>query len=211
MSWVIKAITSAIAVFVATNIDDLLLLAVFFTQVNPTFGKRQIIVGQYLGFTALILVSLPGFFGGLIVPRPFIGLLGLIPIAIGIIQLLKRKPGVEVQLVKPEASSTPEHSLFRSFVSPQTYSVAAVTFANGGDNIGIYVPLFASSNFARMAVILGSFFILVGVWCYLAYQTARHRGVTQVLTRYGNALVPLVLIGLGIYILLDSSTITLLL
>lgn len=211
MSWVIKAITSAIAVFVATNIDDLLLLAVFFTQVNPTFGKRQIIVGQYLGFTALILASLPGFFGGLIVPRAFIGLLGLVPITIGIIQLLKREPGAQVQAVASEASRTPEHSLFRSFVSPQTYSVAAVTFANGGDNIGIYVPLFASSDLAHLAVILGSFFILVGVWCYLAYQTVRHRAVTQVLTRYGKALVPLVLIGLGIYILLDSGTATLLL
>ncbi len=208
MSWVIKAITSAIAVFVATNIDDFFLLAVFFTQVNPTFGKRQIIVGQYLGFTALILASLPGFFGGLIVPRAFIGLLGLVPIAIGIIQLLKREPGVQVQVVKPEASSPPEHSLFRSFVSSQTYSVAAVTIANGGDNIGIYVPLFASSDFARLAVILGSFFILVGVWCYLAYQTARHR-VAPLLTRYGKALVPLVLIGLGIYILLDSGAVML--
>jgi len=214
MSWLIGAITSAIAAFVATNIDDLLLLALFFTQVNGTFGKRHIIVGQYLGFTALILASLPGFFGGLIVPRAFIGLLGLVPIAIGIIQLLKREETIsQVQAVadNPETPNPTVPSLFGSFVSSQSYSVAAVTIANGGDNIGIYVPLFASSDFARLAVILSLFFILIGVWCYLAYQIACHRSVTPVLTRYGKALVPLVLIGLGIYILLDSGTATLLL
>lgn len=214
MSWLAGAIASALAAFVATNIDDLLLLALFFSQVNVTFRKRHIVAGQYLGFTALILASLPGFFGGLIVPRPWIGLLGLVPIAIGISQLIKREENTSsVQAVadNPGAPNTPVRSLFVSLVSPQTYHVAAITFANGGDNIGIYVPFFASSNFARLGVILSVFFILVGIWCYLAYQLTRHRAVTQVLTRYGNALVPLVLIGLGIYILLESGTSTLLL
>lgn len=214
MSWLARAIATAIAAFVATNIDDLLLLALFFSQVNVTLRKRHIVVGQYLGFTALLLASLPGFFGGLIVPRAWIGLLGLVPIAIGISQLFKREETASlVQAVadNPEAPNTPVHSLCGSFVSPQTYGVAAVTFANGGDNIGIYVPLFASSDFARLGVILSVFFILVGIWCYLAYQLTRHRAVTQVLTRYGNALVPLVLIGLGVYILVESGTPTLLL
>lgn len=213
MSWLAGAIATAIAAFVATNIDDLLLLALFFSQVNVTFRKRHIVAGQYLGFTALLLASLPGFFGGLIVPRAWIGLLGLVPIAIGISQLFKREESASlVQAVadNPEAPNTPLQSLFGSFVSPQTYGVAAVTFANGGDNIGIYVPLFASSDLARLGVILSVFFILVGIWCYLAYQLTRHRAVTQVLTRYGDALVPLVLIGLGVYILLESGTPTLL-
>lgn len=206
MSWLIGAINSAIAAFVATNIDDLLILAVFFTQVNARFSKRQIIFGQYLGFTALILVSLPGFFGGLIVPRPLIQLLGIIPITIGIIQLIKRDTDPEVQLVDDSEAPLPGGLLFESFINPQTYSVAAVTFANGGDNIGIYLPLFASSDFARLAVILSSFFILVGVWCYLGYQIARYPTITPLLTRYGKVLVPLILIGLGIYILVDSGT-----
>ncbi len=208
MSWLTRAITSAIAAFVATNIDDLLILAVFFTQVNARFGKRHIVIGQYLGFTALILASLPGFLSGLIVPRPLIRLLGIVPIAIGIIQLIKRDTGSQVQMVDAsEAPNMPRKLLFESFINPQTYSVAAVTFANGGDNIGIYLPLFASSDFARLAVILSSFLILVGVWCYLEYQIAHYPTVTPLLTRYGKVLVPLILIGLGIYILVDSDTI----
>lgn len=206
MRWLIGAITSAIAAFVATNIDDLLILAVFFTQVNARFSKQHIIFGQYLGFTALIIASLPGFLGGLIVPRPLIRLLGIVPIAIGIIQLIKRDTDPEVQLVDDSEAPLPTGLLFESFVNPQTYSVAAVTFANGGDNIGIYLPLFASSDFARLAVILSSFFILVGVWCYLGYQIARYPTVTPLLTRYGKVIVPLILISLGIYILVDSDT-----
>ena len=209
MSQLIRAIASAIAAFVATNIDDLLLLALFFSQVNATFRKRHIVAGQYLGFTALVIASLPGFFGGFIVPRAWIGLLGLLPIAIGISQLIKREETekqVQAVVDNPGDSNPPGRSLFGSLISPQTYSVAAVTFANGGDNIAIYVPLFASSNIARLGIVLGVFFILVGIWCYLAYQIARYPGVTQFLTRYGDTLVPLVLIGLGVYILVESGT-----
>lgn len=57
-----------------------------------------------------------------------------------------------------------------SFLSPQIYNVAAVVFANGSDNIGIYVPLFANSNLGELLVIIGILFLLVGVWCYTAYQ-----------------------------------------
>lgn len=121
MRWLIGAITSALAAFVATNIDDLLILAVFFTQVNARFSKRHIIFGQYLGFTALILASLPGFFGGLIVPRPLMRLLGIVPIAIGIIQLIKRDTDPEVQLVDDSEAPLPTGLFFESFVNPQTY------------------------------------------------------------------------------------------
>lgn len=183
----------------------------FYTQVNATFRKRHIVAGQYLGFTALIVASLPGFFGGLIVPRTWIGILGLVPIAIGISRLVNRaKDGEQVQTVSGEADRSPVNTLV-SFLSPQTYKVAAVTLANGGDNIGIYVPLFASSNLTSLGVILSVFFLLIGVWCYVAYQLTRQPTVANVLTHYGKAIVPFMLIGLGIFILLDSGTYRLLL
>lgn len=99
-----------------------------------------------------------------------------------------------------------EKSFFSSFLSPQTYSVAAVTVANGSDNISIYVPLFASSTLENLVVILGVFFTLVGVWCYAAYRLIQMRAIADSLTRYGNHLVPFVLIGLGVAILVQSGT-----
>lgn len=206
MNWLLTAITTGITAFAATNIDDIVILMLFFAQVNATFRRRQIIIGQYLGFLALILASLPGFFGGLIVPRTWIGLLGFVPIAIGISRFMNRENNdAEVQDVSGETLHSQNHIL-ANLLHPQTYNVAAITFANGGDNIGIYVPLFASSNFASLAVILMVFFVLVGVWCYIAERLTRQNAIAQIITRYGHAVVPFVLIGLGIFILIESES-----
>jgi cadmium resistance transport/sequestration family protein len=203
------AATSASAAFFATNLDDIIILTLFFAQVNAHFRKRHIIVGQYLGFTIIILASLPGYFGGLIIQRPIIGLLGFMPIIIGIYKLIKRNDNDdEIQAVTGNFDS--KKNFFSNILTPQTYNVAAVTFANGGDNISIYVPLFASSNWVRLLITISVFYILAGVWCALGYYFTRHRAVTDIFNKYGNILAPLVLIGLGIYILLDSGTLTLL-
>jgi cadmium resistance transport/sequestration family protein len=203
MSWWLKTVIAASTAFVATNIDDIVILMLFFSQTNSSFRRRHIVVGQYLGFIGLVIASLPGFFGGLILPKPWIGLLGILPIAIGIMNLIDDKED-EVQTVSDSDSTVAQNLIVA--IAPQTYKVAAVTFANGGDNIGIYVPLFASSNSANLAVILLTFSVLIAVWCYIAYSLTRHRAIAQILTKYGKRIVPFVLIGLGIFILLESGT-----
>ena len=202
MNELLTAISTGITAFTATNLDDILILLLFFSQVNAGFRRRQIIAGQYLGFAALVLASLPGFFGRLIFPPEWIGMLGILPIAIGIGRLLNADTD---ESEEPEAGQS-EPSVFSSCLSPQTYSVAAVTVANGSDNISIYVPLFASSTLENLAVILAVFFTLVGVWCYAAYRLIQMRAIADSLTRYGNHLVPFVLIGLGVAILVKSGT-----
>ncbi|MEO6861231.1 MAG: cadmium resistance transporter [Microcoleus sp.] len=203
MNELVTAISTGITAFTATNLDDLLILLLFFSQVNAAFQRRHIVAGQYLGFAALVFASLPGFFGSLIFPPDWIGMLGLLPIAIGLSRLLN--PETDDGEIDAELEQS-ESSFLRSFLSPQTYSVAAVTVANGGDNIGIYVPLFANNTLESLVVILGVFFALVGVWCYAAYRLIQMRAIADTLTRYGNQLVPFVLIGLGIAILVKSGT-----
>lgn len=209
MSWFAAAIIAGITSFAATNIDDIVILMLFFAQVNDTFRPRHIVVGQYLGFTALIVASLPGFFGGLIVPKAIIGLLGFVPIAIGIKHLVSRgNQENEVQAVSDEfnrESNSPVSKLANLF-NPQIFNVAAVTVANGGDNIGIYLPLFASSDLPSLVVILAVFSVMVGVWSYVAYLLTRLHAIANILTRYSQALVPFVLIGLGIFILIESGS-----
>ncbi len=217
MNWLVTAIITGTTSFAATNIDDIVILMLFYAEVNVTFRKRHIVAGQYLGFTALIIASLPGFFGGLIVPRVWIGLLGLLPIVIGIKELVSRQDNADAQVqtittdFEQSSSSQTAVGILASVLNPQTVRVAAVTVANGGDNIGIYVPLFASSNLPSLGAILSVFFLLVGVWCYVASQLTSLPAVANVLTRYGREIVPFVLIGLGIFILLESGTYRLLL
>ncbi|WP_193195569.1 cadmium resistance transporter [Nostoc sp. MG11] len=215
MNKISTTIIEGIIAFVATNIDDIIILLLFFSQLNTQFRRRHIFVGQYLGFTAIIIASLPGFFGGLIAPRAWIGLLGILPIAIGIKQLLNQETeNIEVQTVttnfKPSTTSNPILSFISSVLSPQTYKVAAITFANGGDNIGIYIPLFAGNSFDSLLVILIVFFIMVGVWCAVAYFLARQTTIAYILNRYGKTAVPFILIGLGLYIMYERGTFTLL-
>jgi len=199
----ITAISTGFTAFTATNLDDIVILLLFFSQVNAVFRRQHIVTGQYLGFAALVLLSLPSFFGCMMVPRPWVGMLGLVPIAIGVSRLLNRDTEADDENT---ATDSPPSTIFASILSPQTYSVAAVTFANGGDNVGIYVPLFANCTWDSLLVILGVFFLLVGVWCYVAYQLTRMSAIATLLVRYGNSLVPFVLMGLGTLILLDSHT-----
>jgi cadmium resistance transport/sequestration family protein len=202
MSGIVTTIPTGLTAFCATNLDDILVLLVLFSQVNNSFRRRHIVAGQYLGFTILVLASLPGFFGSLILPKPWIGLLGIVPIVIGISRLLEEQTD---DLEENETEIASESSGL-SFLSPQTYGVAAVTFANGGDNIGIYVPLFANSTWSSLLVIVGEFFLLVGIWCYAAYKLTKTKAIADLITSYGNNLIPFVLIGLGFLILLDSQT-----
>jgi cadmium resistance transport/sequestration family protein len=211
MGWIVQAITTGTVAFAATNIDDIIILMLFFAQVNATFRPYHIVAGQYLGFLVLILASLPGFVGGLFIPKAWIGLLGILPIIIGVSQLLNRdKPDTDVQTLsrQPVASTLERSPLSKlaALLTPQTYGVAAVTLANGGDNIGIYVPLFASCDLPTLLLILAVFFVLIGVWCYVAYRLAQFPAIAHILTRYGHAIVPFVLIGLGMFILLESKT-----
>ncbi len=215
MSELGKAFTVGITAFAATNIDDIIILLLFFAQVDANFRSRHIVIGQYLGFTFLILASLPGFLGGLVVPQEWIGLLGLLPIAIGIKQLVERQNDTaQVQTVTSELERSSLRNskipFLSSVLSPQTYQVAAVTVANGGDNISIYIPLFAGSSFISLGVILCVFFLMVGVWCAVAYRLARQPTIARVLNRYGHAVVPFVLIGLGLFILYERGTFRLL-
>ncbi|MEH2409516.1 cadmium resistance transporter [Nostoc sp.] len=207
--------SEGIIAFIATNIDDIIMLLIFFSQVNVNFRPRHILLGQYLGFTAIIIASLPGFFGGLVVQREWMGLLGLIPIAIGLQQLVYRKEETTtVQTVSSDftqsTSTNPILSFILSVLHPQTYKVAAVTIANGGDNISIYIPLFAGHDLTSLGVILSIFFVMVGVWCAIAYFLSRQPTIAYILSRYGQAAVPFVLIGLGLFIMYERGTFTLL-
>ncbi|MBW4451203.1 MAG: cadmium resistance transporter [Nostoc indistinguendum CM1-VF10] len=214
MSELQTAFTEGIIAFTATNIDDIIILLIFFSQVDVNFRPWHILLGQYLGFAAIIIASLPGFFGGLVVQREWIGLLGLLPIAIGLQQLIYRKEETAtVQISSDFRQSTatnPILSFLLNVLHPQTYKVAAVTVANGGDNISIYIPLFAGHNLASLGVILSIFFIMVGVWCAIAYFLSRQPTIAYILSRYGRAIVPFVLIGLGLFIMYERGTFTLL-
>lgn len=115
-------------------------------------------------------------------PHEWLRLFGIAPIAIGIKKLFaKREDDLRA--------------------NTGTLDVAAVTFVNGADNIGIYAPLFAVSNARRVIVLVAVLYSFLAAWCVVGYLIHRHRAVAYTLRRWGHWIVPVVLIGLGIYIL----------
>ncbi|MBE9009945.1 cadmium resistance transporter [Pseudanabaenaceae cyanobacterium LEGE 13415] len=202
MLWFFSTVLTGTIAFAATNIDDLFVLMLFFSQAS--FTKTQIYFGQYLGLGGIVACSLVGFLGGLLIPQAWIGLLGLLPIFMGIRSILTHEEGDEIQ-----GATLPNNAITKvllRFFQPQILSVAIVTFANGGDNIATYIPLFASLDWQRLSIVLIVFLILVAVWCAIANWLASHPAIAPVLEQYNRILVPLVLIGLGVYILMENET-----
>jgi len=208
MNWLLQITLAAVSSFVATNIDDILILMFLFSQakVNTSIKVSHIIIGQYLGFLLIILLSLPGFIGGLVISKAWIGLLGFLPIFIGFNQL---KQESETESDTAIAFSRAPMEGLKGLLNPVTYSVAAITFANGGDNIGIYVPFFATLTWPGLLVVLTIFLSLVGVWCGVAYWLTRHTLIAKLLSQRGKQIVPFVLIGLGGFILWENRSYTL--
>ncbi len=165
---------------------------------SPSYHKWQIVVGQYIGIGALVAVSALGSLLALVVPQYIIGLLGLVPITIGVIRLshLRNNNYKSDEIKMPVSKWHNQLSIF---------TVVGVTFSNGGDNIGIYTPLFAKYNSAFEVIFISTIFmIMTAVWCVIAYYLVRHPLIASRTKRTGHIIFPLVLIGLGIYILLSG-------
>jgi cadmium resistance transport/sequestration family protein len=205
MNWLVTLLITSVTSFVATNLDDLIVLMLFFSRLNPNFRPPHLILGQYLGFTLIILASSVGLLFGLLISKQWIGLLGFVPLIIGIKQLFNPENQEDIQEVALAFTSPKRRSLLAPIPS-QTYQVAAVTVANGGDNIGIYVSFFANNSPLHVLIILVIFYLMVGIWCALAYFLVNYPKIAKILTKYGHKISPFVYIILGIYILLENSS-----
>lgn len=205
MNWLVTLLITSVTSFVATNIDDLMVLMLFFSQLNANFRPRHLILGQYLGFTLILLASSLGLLFGLLVSKEWIGLLGFIPLSIGIKQLLSKENEDYIQDVRADVNYSKNRSFFPRLPS-QTYYVAAVTVANGGDNIGIYTSLFANNTPLYVLIIIIIFYLMMGIWCALAYFLITHPQIAKVVTNYGHKISPFIYIILGVYILLESKS-----
>jgi cadmium resistance protein CadD (predicted permease) len=96
-----------------------------------------------------------------------------------------------------------ENKRNRSYLS--FLSVTAVTFTNGGDNIGVYVPLFSKYNTGgQIFGLIVVFMIMTAISCMVAYYFVNHPLIASRIRRIGNIVLPFVLIGLGTFILAES-------
>jgi cadmium resistance protein CadD (predicted permease) len=188
----------AIVLFVSTNVDDLVVLVGFFA--HPRFRARDIVTGQYAGLAVLFTLSMAAALLSLVIPKAYLGLLGIFPILVGIRKLLELRHDP----VRP-ASTKALGVTTGSFGN--IASVALVTVANGGDNIGVYTPSFAVHSGGQVAIIALVFVVMTGLLCMLAHRMVSHPRLGTPLRGYGRVFAPLLLIGLGILIIHNAGSI----
>ena len=196
----LSTIAAAVGLFVATNLDDIVILTVLFAiAARGTSHLRgwQIVAGQYLGLITLIAVSFVAALGLTIVPDEWVGLLGLIPLAIGVLALVRTLRGKDDD---DEAES--------ALKAVGLLGVAGITIANGGDNIAIYTPVFRTISTTDALVTIAVFLVLLALWCLAARAIGSNEKVTEGLEKVEHWLVPVVFIGLGIFILIESGTLS---
>lgn len=191
----ITSALQAIGLFLVTNIDDIIVLSLFFARGAGQRGTTtKIVVGQYLGFGAILLASVAVTFGaGLFLPDDAIPYFGLIPLALGL--------WAAWQVWRN--GDDDDDSVADRPISALT--VAAVTFANGGDNIGVYVPVFLTVGTAAVVAYCVVFLALVLVLVLAAKFVATRKPIAEVLERWEHVLFPLVLILLGLVILIEGG------
>jgi len=182
-----------IVAFASTNVDDLVMLIGIFA--DGSFRPAQIVVGQFLGIAGLIGLSLLGALLALIVPAAYIGLAGVVPIAIGVVRLWRK--GVE-------GSAEPKPARRASSVA----TVTLLTLANGGDNLSLYIPLFSIHRAAEIALLVVVFLLMTSLWCAAGYALVRPRRLGATAQRWGNAALPFVMIALGVYILVKTDALS---
>jgi cadmium resistance transport/sequestration family protein len=198
-----ETLLASIIAFVVTNLDDIFILILFFS--DRKLKRRNIITGQFLGISTLILFSFLGSFVGLIIDIKYVGLLGVIPIYIGIKSFIALwSPETSDEKVAIDLNNTGSHLR-------QTLSVASVTIANGGDNISIYIPLFAAFTNSGKITMTIVFLLMTAVWCFIANHLSNYPMIKRSLEKYGHIVTPFVFILLGIYIMYESKTFELLL
>ncbi|HDR7801291.1 TPA: cadmium resistance transporter [Bacillus tropicus] len=206
----VTTIISSFIAFTSTNIDDIFILLVLFSQVKTGVCKEEdrtfqgktkikelyIVIGQYLGFSVIIFLSIIGSLSSFFIPISWIGLLGFVPIYMGIKGLFSLRSNKSNEVIDNTSGSL--------------FKVAAITLANGADNISIYIPMFTSQSLEANFVTLIIFFCMIAIWCFISYTLLRTPILAKVLERNCHIIVPIVLIGLGMFILFRSNTIELL-
>lgn len=192
----------AIVVFASTNIDDVLLLSAFFA--DPRLKTRAVVIGQFAGIGTLVAASAVAALAAIAVPEGWVAFLGFVPLGLGIHKVwqLRQGAGLNEDLANASELRHRGKSLERRAHS-QVLSVMGVTIANGGDNLSVYIPLFAN-DLRLIPAYAAVFAIMTGVWCAMGYALVNNPVAGKQVRRYGHVALPFVLVGLGLYILSDA-------
>ena len=194
----IQNVVTSIILYSGTAVDLLIILMLFFAKRKSRKDIINIYLGQFLGSVSLILLSLLfAFVLNYIPSKEILGLLGLIPIFLGLKVLLLGDSDGEA-IAKDGLRKDNKNLIFL---------VAMITFAScGADNIGVFVPYFITLNLANLIVALLTFLVMIYLLVFSAQKLAQVPSVGEILEKYSRWFIAVVYLGLGIYILIENNS-----
>ncbi|WP_333492917.1 CadD family cadmium resistance transporter [Streptococcus infantarius] len=194
----IQNIVTSIILYSGTAVDLLIILMLFFAKRKSRKDIINIYLGQFLGSVSLIFLSLLfAFVLNYIPSKEILGLLGLIPIFLGLKVLLLGDSDGEA-IAKDGLRKDNKNLIFL---------VAMITFAScGADNIGVFVPYFTTLNLADMIVTLLTFLVMIYLLVFSAQKLAQVPSVGETLEKYSRWFIAVVYLGLGMYILIENNS-----
>lgn len=194
----IQNIVTSIILYSGTAVDLLIILMLFFAKRKSRKDIINIYLGQFLGSVSLIFLSLLfAFVLNYIPSKEILGLLGLIPIFLGLKVLLLGDSDGEA-IAKDGLRKDNKNLIFL---------VAMITFAScGADNIGVFVPYFTTLNLANLIVTLLTFLVMIYLLVFSAQKLAQVPSVGETLEKYSRWFIAVVYLGLGMYILIKNNS-----
>ncbi|EPT98208.1 TPA: CadD family cadmium resistance transporter [Streptococcus agalactiae] len=194
----IQNVVTSIILYSGTAVDLLIILMLFFAKRKSRKDIINIYLGQFLGSVSLIFLSLLfAFVLNYIPSKEILGLLGLIPIFLGLKVLLLGDSDGEA-IVKDGLRKDNKNLIFL---------VAMITFAScGADNIGVFVPYFTTLNLANLIVTLLTFLVMIYLLVFSAQKLAQVPSVGETLEKYSRWFIAVVYLGLGMYILIENNS-----
>ena len=194
----VQNVVTSIILYSGTAVDLLIILMLFFAKRKSRKDIINIYLGQFLGSVSLILLSLLfAFVLNYIPSKEILGLLGLIPIFLGLKVLLFGDSDGEA-IAKDGLRKDDKNLIFL---------VAMITFAScGADNIGVFVPYFVTLNLANLIVALLTFLVMIYLLVFSAQKLAQVPSVGETLEKYSRWFIAVVYLGLGMYILIENNS-----
>ena len=193
----IQNVVTSIILYSGTAVDLLIILMLFFAKRKSRKDIINIYLGQFLGSVSLIFLSLLfAFVLNYIPSKEILGLLGLIPIFLGLKVLLLGDSDGEA-IAKDGLRKDNKNLIFL---------VAMITFAScGADNIGVFVPYFTTLNLTNLIVTLLTFLVMIYLLVFSAQKLAQVPSVGEILEKYSRWFIASVYLVLGIYILIENN------
>ena len=196
MNSIIAIIPIAAGAYVATNLDNFILLVALLARYRNHSSK---VVAGF--FVSVLILAFAGLWIGKaadIVPVEYLGLLGFVPISIGVVELVQLRRSKSKETMTKEISVDGEQKVFVTTLSSQ--------LGNGADTVIIFGVLFIdsvpSADFLTILTLAAMAVIFVGAGIY----AVRHPALSEWIDRYAYRIMPFVLIIVGVYIVANTAT-----